>query len=220
MSLEKSMEHYLGSAREYAAQGEASSMETVLYLAQDSANKEGKQLPAEEIKTIAKTGYKNSVPIKISNARHYAEQGDATLMECCISLAQHYAEKAGIEVNTEDIKDIEKEGYTKAVPIELESACRWAREGNPSTMECALDLAQHYAAKVGIDVSEETTEIANLGYKNAVPKELASARRLAQEGDCMVFEYVLETAQHYATKAGVDVSKEVAEIRASVTEKE
>ena len=45
---------------------------------------------------------------------------------------------------------------------------------------------------------------------------LAQARELAERGDATIMNFSLASAQGYAQKIGQDVSKQVAEIRASV----
>ena len=49
-----------------------------------------------------------------------------------------------------------------------------------------------------------------------VENELAHARELAEKGNPTIMNFSLASAQGYAQKVGQDISKQVAEIRASV----
>mgnify|MGYP001610064560 CR=1 FL=1 len=96
----------------------------------------------------------------LASARRWASQGEAHTMECALRIVGRYA------VSVEREKEISAErtaieaiGYAAAVPVQLASASRWASEGAASVMECALIVAERYAAKSGMDISAQAAEI-------------------------------------------------------------
>ena len=49
-------------------------------------------------------------------------------------------------------------------------------------MSSCLNLARGYAIKAGLDIIDRKKEIEEIGYKKAVPVELANARKYAKKG--------------------------------------
>ncbi|OGJ20739.1 hypothetical protein A3K73_03785 [Candidatus Pacearchaeota archaeon RBG_13_36_9] len=102
----------------------------------------------------------------------------------------------------------------------LESAKKYAEEGAVTIMESCLILAKTYAQKAGKDISREVERIKRRGYKKAVPLELESAKKYAEEGAVTIMESCLILAKTYAQKAGKDISREVERIERGGYKKE
>jgi len=90
----------LADARQYAERGDASTMNAHLNLATRYAEKVSQDVSTdrEEIETL---GYTAAVPVKLADARQYAERGDASPMETNLNLATRYAEKVDLNVSDE-----------------------------------------------------------------------------------------------------------------------
>ncbi len=152
-----------------------------------------------------------NVEKQLTEARRFADKGNAFVMDNLLRLARGYADKVGLDIS-EQVAHIEGIGYKAAVPVELAEARGLADEGSAFVMDDLLRSAQRYADKVGLDISEQVAHIEGIGYKAAVPVELAKARGLADKGNAFVMNNFLRSAQRYAQRAGQDISERVAQI--------
>ncbi|NQU79349.1 hypothetical protein HQ545_06300 [Candidatus Woesearchaeota archaeon] len=152
---------------------------------------------------------------ELATAKERAKAGEAGIMAIFLGTAQNYARRIGQNISTQ-VTEIQEMGYTNAVPLELATAKENAKAGKAELMNIHLRIAQKYAQKTGKDILTQVTEIQEVGYVNAVPVELATARENAEAGKTGSMEQCLITAQSYAQQTGQDILTKVTEIRALV----
>ncbi|MBT3324560.1 hypothetical protein HN681_00125 [archaeon] len=152
---------------------------------------------------------------ELIEARSCADEGNVGLMSYSLIRASQYAKDVGQNVS-EQRKEIENLGYKNGIPVALAEAREDAEEGDAEEMEVYLSSASRYAEEIGVDISEQINEIENLGYKNAIPLNLAEARSCAEDGEISNMQIILGMANDYAHKIGQDISTEVTGIEALV----
>ena len=152
-----------------------------------------------------------NVQNELAHARRFAEEGEVAIMEGDLREAQRYAGRTGLDISSQ-VAEIEGVGYRKAVPVKLARARTWADKGLATAMESCLISANECARRVEQDISSEVSAIEGVGYRNAVPLDLKSAREFADIGKVTTMGNHLRLAQRYANKIGQDISSQVAEI--------
>jgi len=150
----------LKEARKCAEIGDAFGMELaiekVMKNAEEYAKKFGEDLSNlyNQIEKIKKIGYRRAIPLELEAARRHAELGDVLDMEISIERAQKYAEKLGVDI-FDQVEEIKKIGYRKAIPLKLEAARKSAELGDALRMEECLNFAQKYAEKCGEKIPDQ-----------------------------------------------------------------
>jgi len=98
----------------------------------------------------------------------------------------------------------------KIVLDELSSAREKAAEGSPVFVMHLMN-AKDLARRAGMDVSAQAAEIERTGYTNNARVCLGLARERAEAKDSG-YGILLRSARMYAREAGMDISREAAEI--------
>ncbi|MEM7823960.1 MAG: hypothetical protein QW227_01105 [Candidatus Aenigmatarchaeota archaeon] len=102
------IEDYLTRARKFARAGKPRPMEVHLDIAQEYARRIGKNIPAEEVEEIRKTGYENGINRELAEAERYARDGKPPrLIEMYLIDAKKYAEHIGKDISAE-VEEIQK----------------------------------------------------------------------------------------------------------------
>ncbi len=104
---------------------------------------------------------------------------------------------------------------TAGIKIEelVATASVYAAQGEVSTTEYYLSLAQRYAGKK--DISAIVTDVEKRCFKKACRFNLSRAREFARRGRIPVRDYCLSLAEEYARKIGTDISSQIAVIKAT-----
>ncbi|MDP3027700.1 MAG: hypothetical protein Q8N63_08395 [Nanoarchaeota archaeon] len=84
---------------------------------------------------------------------------------------------------------------------ELEYARELALEGRAAHMRSVIYSMRKLAKKAGIDVSEQTAEIQNIGYRNGARLKLEDAKYLIEEGKKDLAKIALSLVQKYSSIA-------------------
>lgn len=121
-------------------------------------------------------------------------------------------------ITSAERKKIENIGYTAAVTVKQSSARGYALKGDTSTMYGVLDLTDIYGRISGQDTSEERKKIEYLGQTAAVPVKLSSAIEYALDEKTFLAKTCLDLAIKYAEITNQDISAQVAEIKALISE--
>ncbi len=133
------------------------------------------------LSAIEKTGYVNAIPLELALTEGAAQAGSADLMQSHIDMVRKYSEKAGIEIDEDNLARIQRLGYSNAAIIELANAERSAREGNETAARISIDMAKHYAKKVGRELDkDELAKIERLIASSAEPATLDVPERTSK----------------------------------------
>jgi len=224
MTLDKYIQRYLDKATTEAEKGNADSMNISLKLARERAREKGVSLYEESesgslydiIDSIEQKCYMRAVEVELDTAKKLAKAGDASSMEICLERS----EKFNWFVRPELKKDISRKvyeigamGYRASVPMVLDTAKKLAKAGDASSMESYLKIAEEYARKVILYISDKVDEIKKIGYRESIPVQLDYARERALAGNASSMVIHLRTAEGYASKIGQDISDKVDEIK-------
>ncbi|MEI7718845.1 MAG: hypothetical protein WCI72_03170 [archaeon] len=148
----------------------------------------------------------------LGHAKKYSIEGDAALTEVCLGNAQKYGRRVGIDTSSR-APNLLRLAYTKAVPVQLKNARKYARSGEASIAEACLEYAKIYADHIGVDISTETAEIKIIAYTNTYPVDIKNARKYAEEGEAGIVESCLTRAEQYGNEVGIFLPNELIHIR-------
>ena len=101
----------------------------------------------------------------LGHAKKYSIEGDAGLTEVCLENTQKYGSLVGIDTSSR-APELLRVAYTKAVPLQLKTARKYAISGEATIAESCLKYAKRYADYVGIDISAEAAEIRAIASRN------------------------------------------------------
>ena len=107
----------------------------------------------------------NKLDEELKEARGYAENGFVGYMDDSLASAKEYSAKLGRDI-TSEISELEKLGYTNAIPVEMKIARESWEEARAweeyDYIDDVIEKIKEYSAKSGKDVSAEIKELEHI----------------------------------------------------------
>ena len=122
----------------------------------------------KRVNEVRKSGLDVAIDMGLGDLERYADSFGARAVDSylpkILDLAEavQFYDSLGIKADKnliEETKRICTTAYQKAIPEELKTAAGYALQGKPGEMEMCLTLAQRYASRVGMEITEQVKEV-------------------------------------------------------------
>lgn len=163
---------------------------------------------------------------QLDTAKKLADDGEPILFEASIQkvlITLEKAKKSGIKLDEQTINtkilEIKKNGYARAMEIQLNIAKRFSEEGDSTLFEGSIDNLLSFVQKakaLDMKVDEpaldaQLLEIKKNGYVSAIKNQLRVAEKFSKKGETVIFEHSIGNVLYCAQQAnalGIKLDKE------------
>ncbi|MFN4050378.1 MAG: hypothetical protein ACK4J3_19100, partial [Acinetobacter pittii] len=149
---------------------------------------------------------------KIKDSKDALKENDYEGAIGALSVAEKFANEAGIKV-PEEIFNLRKEAYKIGVQAKINDVKQAIKDNDYVAAVGGCNVVELFAQRAGVKVPEELKDLRLEAYKLAVREKLKEAKAAVEAKEYADVFAGIAGVEIYAKKAGVEIPKEVEDLR-------